>query len=876
MPDQDNNQDLETSVVVQTINKKTKQFAKNPVDASLNVEKSLVNVLSYLVKSQEKTSSEIVDNLNELKDSSFASSTVQNKNAVESNEHLVNIADELTVIEKSISGLYKFFDNSEKEKDVSEEEQIEKIASDYLKNILTTQQEQLTELRMLNEQFVDFFEMNEKNAQEQKEQAIERDREAAAPPPTPQQPKVTNTSTTDQNKNESMFSSFGSIAKSTFGGFLSFGKSLFSGLGKIFGVLFSVVSAPFKFISSALGSILSFIPGFGIISKLMPSFNMGLGGLLSTLGIGALGYVGFKYLTDDKYKAGVDKYMGGIMKFFSPFINAIKGFFDTPVGKAISGFVGGLWKEHIQPALKGTWEAIKTGIDDFGKTFLGEENWGQLKKSFFSIREWITDKLPKSYDELSNSIKIMTNSIVDNLNTLIYFVKGIASVFGVSGDNFKPFNKPFPETQLSGTPYTTQGTFSGSTEQMKNLIDLSRKFEGGDDPTAINKLSGAAGYHQFMPSTFSHLISKLKQGEFLQDVNLSAKGLGKPELKKDHIDKIQKEYSKLETKEERSKYIANLDPDIQDVFFIAFNKDIMGTMKRLLGREVSPFEMKFAGFGTGNVVPIIKSAEKGERDSTYNVLKRAYAQSAPGGKQLTDEDLASLSVKGDKEAFFELAKKSRMGNFESLVNQNPYLFYKKEANGYNKNILLKPSETIDEYKKYLASEIGQIEKTSNKIDSHLEDATSSGSMAGKGLILKYGIPTAFSFGAVPGLTALAAGAMWLNQDLKDIFYRKTKNAGIYAASGEFGGIPITEEEFELMAAARSGKPVRWHWGGMLEAEETIVTPELNPPKQTQSTNTPVVINAPQSTKGGTETNITNINSSGRNSSGFKDKTNTQP
>jgi len=699
MADQDNN--IKTTVTTVTRGKGGRFVSTKGMDVPKNIdlEKSLVQILTHLVESQKN---------------SIQFYTGQNEQTSKSNEHLSSIENELTNIEKTIGGLYKFFDIKQKEDNQKtiESQKIERLTDKHLQNILRIEQEQLNELRMLNEQFIDFFEVREKEKADDEQRRIEREREAAQPPPIMQQ-SPTQQATKEQKKNESFFSSFGSIAKSTFGGLMSFGKSLFSGLGKIFGVLFSVVSAPFKFISSALGSILSFIPGFGIISKLMPSFNMGLGGLLSTLGIGALGYVGFKYLTDDKYKTGVDKYMGGIQKFFAPLIEGIKGFFDTPVGKAISSFVNNLWEKHIKPGL----ESIKNGIITTLKTFIGEDNWKNMSETFTTIKTWISDHLPKSYKELSDSVKNLSNNIVNFFNVIISVLKEISNYIpGLSSlKNISPLEVPFINQELSKTAYTTEGLFTGSSEQMKTLIDLSRAKEGGG-VSQINALSGAAGYHQFMPSTFKHIAGKLSQQDnFLQDVNKTASDLGIQQLSKQDISKIQADF---ESSKNKSEYIKNLSKDIQDLFFIAFNKDILGTMQRSLGRkEVSPFEMKFAGFGTGNIVPIIKAAERNDQDTTYNILKREYARN--NNIQLSEQDLNSLTYNGSDKEFYELAKKSKYGNFEKLVTQNPNLFYALEGKKYNENKLLKPQETIDQYKKYLNMEIKQSNE--KNIDQNIKD-----------------------------------------------------------------------------------------------------------------------------------------------------------
>lgn len=461
------------------------------VKPQVNLEASLKEILKFLVDNQKST----LDLYNS-----------QSEKIDKTNDHLGNIENELSNLEKYFGQLTSFFSKKDEEdqKDAIENS-FQKINNQHLKNILIVEQKQLKELEMLNEQFIDFFEMNEKNIQDQKEQTIEREREAAAPPPTIEQPKQE--AAKDIKKNEGMFSGFGSIVKNTFGGLLGIGKGIFKGLGTIFSTLFSIVSVPFKFISSALGSILSFIPGFGIISKFMPSFSMGMGGLLSTLGIGALGYVGFKYLTDDKYKAGVDKYMGGITKFFSPFINAIKGFFDTPIGQAISSFVGNLWKEYIQPALKTTWEAIKTGIDDFGKTFLGEENWGQLKKSFFSITEWITDKLPKSYEELSRTVKIMAINVVGGLKTILMFLESIPwlgrKIEGVSDKIKIPFQEMESNIDVSG----------GISRKLGQGTTIS---ESGGDYSRANKDVNAYSYGAYQMYTDGALGPFLK---WLQNKN---------------------------------------------------------------------------------------------------------------------------------------------------------------------------------------------------------------------------------------------------------------------------------------------------------------------------------------------------------------------
>ena len=60
------------------------------------MEKSLIEILKHLVDSQ-KTSIQFY--------------TSQNEQTAKSNDHLANIENELTNIEKTIGGLYKFFDN---------------------------------------------------------------------------------------------------------------------------------------------------------------------------------------------------------------------------------------------------------------------------------------------------------------------------------------------------------------------------------------------------------------------------------------------------------------------------------------------------------------------------------------------------------------------------------------------------------------------------------------------------------------------------------------------------------------------------------------------------------------------------------------------
>lgn len=891
MPDQDN--DLKTTVTTVTRGKAGRFVSTKGMDVPKNIdlEKSLIEILKHLVDSQ-KTSIQFY--------------TSQNEQTAKSNDHLANIENELTNIEKTIGGLYKFFDNKEKDdtEKLEQNQNIERLSDKHLKNILTIEQEQLTELRMLNEQFIDFFEMREKEKADTERQKIEREREAAQPPPVVQQAPAAQQATKEQKKNESFFSSFGSIAKSTFGGFMSFGKSLFSGLGKIFGVLFSVVSAPFKFISSALGSILSFIPGFGIISKLMPSFNMGLGGLLSTLGIGALGYVGFKYLTDDKYKTGVDKYMGGIQKFFAPLIEGIKGFFDTPVGQAISGFVSNLWEKHIKPGL----ETIKDGIVLTLKTFIGEDNWKKMSETFTTIKTWISAHLPKSYKELSDSVKSMANSVVDGLNVVISFLKGAASNFGISGENFKLINKPFSETELAKTPYTTEGTFTGSAEQFKQLLETSRTHEGGGI-SQKNKLgSAAAGYHQFMPATFEHVTKRLTQKDFLEDVNKTAQELNIPQLTPEQISVIQKNFKESKDK---SQYIVDLDKNIQDLFFIAMSKDLMGTMKRGLGRDVSPFEMKFAGFGTGNVMPIIKAAEKGEQDTTYNVLKRVYALNNRDGKELTEDDLKSFTFEGDANKFYELAKNSKYGNFETLVNQNPNLFYKQLENKKYTQELLKPQETIDQYKKLLGAKISPEQNRIDKInsgeaiDDTLANAESYGSIASKTFMLSKGAQYASPFlrllgagaSATLGLTGLGLGAMWINEDFKNLFYGKTKNAGILVSGGEIASIPYDESEIAMEEDAKKHPELYTrHWSGALikktieptKAEEikqqgtnlanyvfnSAVTPKNLKPNPTQQSFAPPIVVGGSTTTDSSQTTINhNYFNAGSPNNSINDRTN---